>query len=75
MDVLSVPHFDNRDGSRAVIDGVDDTIGAHPDPVLAVVPRQFFAIGGSWIVAEFTDATDDALAIPLRINGLEFSGG
>jgi hypothetical protein len=71
VNLSSVTHLDDMDDGSVILDGVDDSVPALPEPVL--IPRgQFFATRRTRILSELSNAADDALPVGFSIDTFDF---
>ena len=62
----------NDDESGPVIDRIDDSVSALPEPILVLLIRQFFRSNRTRFYRERVDSSHKSLAILLRPNRTEF---
>ncbi len=70
-----MPDLEDMNLGGAIIDRVEDTVGAHGNPEESVLPRELLGPMGPRFAPEGTDALDKPLPILLLANRFELLRG
>ena len=61
VDLSPVSDFQNQYDEDLILDLVDDPVLSHPDPVRALIPFHLLHSGGSRVLLELLEATDNPI--------------